>query len=280
MSIKKQMQDHKNRNREKPSFANINLQGPCNYQCYFCLGNDINEGYCHNYLNIHFSKWKNFDKYLIKCKEDGIKKIYLTGQNTDPLLYKYLKELIDYLKNKGFLVGIRTNGVKALEKIDIINSLNDEVGLSIHSLTPEINKKITNHSTISNWDKIIKSIKTPLRIAIVVTRYNKDEILNIIKYFSKYKNINYIQLRCISTDERYSDLKEDIICYKELTQYISKNYHYLKSFYTASIYNIYGIEVCLWKTIKTTINSYNYFTNGIISTNYFIVEGYKKHNEK
>lgn len=270
------MQNYKNRNREKPSFANINLQGPCNYQCYFCLGRDISLGSCHNYLNKHFSKWKNFHKYLEKCKRDGIKKIYLTGQNTDPLLYKYLQELIEYLKDEGFHVGIRTNGVLALEKMDIINSLNDEVGLSIHSLTPDINKKITNHSIIPDWDMIIKKIKVPLRIAIVVTRYNKNEILSLIQFFSKYKNISYIQLRCIATDERYEELKEDIDCYKEVTSEIMEKFSYLRDYYTASIYDVYGIEVCLWKTVATTINSYNYFTDGIISTDYFVVEGYKK----
>lgn len=274
MSIKElPMQNYKNRNREKPSFANINLQGPCNYQCYFCLGRDISLGSCHNYLNKHFSKWKNFHKYLEKCKRDGIKKIYLTGQNTDPLLYKYLQELIEYLK---FHVGIRTNGVLALEKMDIINSLNDEVGLSIHSLTPDINKKITNHSIIPDWDMIIKKIKVPLRIAIVVTRYNKNKILSLIQFFSKYKNISYIQLRCIATDERYEELKEDIDCYKEVTSEIMEKLSYLRDYYTASIYDVYGIEVCLWKTVATTINSYNYFTDGIISTDYFVVEGYKK----
>ena len=276
MYIKKQMKNYKNRNREKPVFANINLQGPCNYQCYFCLGKDISLGVCHNYLNKHFSNWDNFYKYLEKCKDDEIKKIYITGQNTDPLLYKYLQELIDYLKGQGFLVGIRTNGVLVLEKIREINSINDKVSLSIHSLTPTINKRITNHSTIPDWDRILKQIKVPLRIAIVVTRYNKNEILNLIKFFSKYKKINYIQLRCIATDERYEELKEDIKCYKEVVSKIMKKYSYVRDFYTASIYDVYGIEVCLWKTVATTINSYNYFTDGIISTDYFIVEGYKK----
>lgn len=184
--------------------------------------------------------------------------------------------MIEYLKNEGFYVGIRTNGVLALEKMDIINSLNDEVGLSIHSLTPDINKKITNHSIIPDWDMIIKKIKVPLRIAIVVTRYNKNEILSLIQFFSKYKNISYIQLRCIATDERYEELKEDIDCYKEVTSEIMEKFSYLRDYYTASIYDVYGIEVCLWKTVATTINSYNYFTDGIISTDYFVVEGYKK----
>ena len=269
------MENYKNREREYPTFANINLQGPCNYQCYFCLGNDIEKGYSNNYLNTYFKTWKNFNRYLKLCKESGIKKIYLTGQNTDPLLYKYLKELIDYLKIEGFVVGIRTNGLLALNNINILNSLNGSLSFSIHSLTSSVDKKITGHGVIPNWDNIIRKVKISLRIAIVITRYNKNEVLRLIKFFSKYKNIRYIQLRCVSTDERYDELKEDIKCYEEVFQEIDSKFPYIKEYYTARIYNIFGKEVSLWKTVKTTINSYNYFTEGIISTNYFVVEGYK-----
>ena len=50
----------------------------------------------------------------------------------------------------------------------------------------------------------------------------------------------------------------------------------------ASQFHVKGkiIEIVFEYLNKTEINSYNYFTNGIISTNYFIVEGYKKNNEK
>ena len=37
------MQITKNRNRKEYSFANINLLGNCNANCYFCLGKDIQE---------------------------------------------------------------------------------------------------------------------------------------------------------------------------------------------------------------------------------------------
>lgn len=50
------MRDYKNRNRQSPVFANINLQGPCNYKCYFCLGNDICLSDKLNYLNVNFKK--------------------------------------------------------------------------------------------------------------------------------------------------------------------------------------------------------------------------------
>lgn len=269
------MKDFKNRNREKPTFANINLQGICNFKCFFCIGNEI-EDETRNYLNVHFNEWKNFKEYLKLCKENDIKKIYLTGQNTDPLLYKYLDEIIEYLKSEGFEVGIRTNGVLTLKNLEAINKINDKVSISIHTLNENTLEKITGVKLNIDWDKIINSIKVPLRIALVVNRYNKDEVLDTIKYLSKFKNISYIQLRCIATDNYYEYFKEDIDDFLELSEYIDKKFKYKKSFYTSKIYEIYGKEVSLWRTISTTINSFNYFTNGIISDDYFIVEGYNK----
>lgn len=270
------MKDYKNRNRKAPVFANINLQGPCNYKCYFCLGNDICLSNKINYLNINFKEWKKFDEYLNLCHSKNIKKIYLTGQNTDPLLYSFLKELIEYLKEKGFQVGIRTNGYLALSKMSIINCLNGSFSLSIHSLVSETHEKNTKVKSIPNWNKIIPMVKVPLRVAIVVNRFNESEIFSILKYLSDFQNIRYIQLRCVATDTRYDELKDDIRAYENVKNKIEDNYKCEKEFYTSKIYNIYGKEVDLWRTVQTDINSLNYFTEGIISDDYFIIEGYNK----
>ena len=125
----------KNRNREKFTFANINLLGSCNANCYFCLGKDITEQLKgKNQLQIHFSQWKNFDVFLERCKEEGVKKLYLTGQTADGLQYHYLNELIDYLQSNDFLVGVRTNGYLAEAKMDSILKMKDEIAYSIHFL--------------------------------------------------------------------------------------------------------------------------------------------------
>jgi len=267
---------YKNRNREYPTFANINLLGKCNVDCYFCLGKDISHLLNkHNQLNVHFSKWKNFLKFLTFCQRHNIKKLYITGQNTDSLMYKYLDELIDALHSLGFTVGIRTNGYLALQKMDIINKCTNSVGYSIHSLNPETNYKIMKRRDIPDWDKIIPLTKNP-RIAIVLNRYNFNEFFDILKYLSKFKNIKYIQVRRVSTDTRYEELKKDIELYELMFKYVANHFPYIGNFYLAQQYNIYGMEVNFWRTVETSINSFNYFTDGTISTEYFIVEGYLK----
>ncbi len=272
----------KNRNREGFSFANINLLGVCNANCYFCLGKDISENLAgKNQLNVHFSEWKNFDTFLETCKEEGIKKLYLTGQTADGLQYKYLAEIIDYLQGQGFLVGVRTNGILAKQKMDCIHAMKDEIAYSIHTLKPDVNKKIMGFSTIPDWDYIIPASGDNVRISIVLCRYNVDEFDDLIKYISKFENVRYIQVRRISTDTRYELLEEDITLYERFYEKFSDAHKQdrITDFHLAQRYMLYGKEVNFWRTVETSINSLNYFTDGTCSDEYFIVEGYLKYSK-
>ena len=274
---------NKNRNREKYTFANINLLGTCNANCYFCLGKDISEELSgKNQLNIHFSKWNNFEKFLSQCEAEGVKKLYLTGQTADGLQYNYLEEIIDYLQNRGFLVGVRTNGYLAEKKIDAINKMKDEIAYSIHTLKPEVNKIIMGKSYLPNWDRIIPMSGDNVRISIVLNRYNVNEFDDLIKYISKFDNVKYIQVRRISTDTRYELLEKDIKLYEEFYKQIEEKYsdNKIDDFYCAQRYMIEDKEVNFWRTVETSVNSLNYFTDGVCSDEYFIVEGYLKYKNK
>lgn len=272
---------NKNRKREKFSFANINLLGACNANCYFCLGKDIaKELKGKNQLDTHFSEWKNFDKFIEMCKQEDIKKLYLTGQTADGLQYRYLREIIDYLQENGFVVGVRTNGRLALQKMECINAMKDEIAYSIHTLKPEVNEKIMGFRTIPDWDKIIPLSGDNVRISIVLCRYNIDEFDELIRYISKFDNVRYIQVRRISTDTRFDLLKEDIELYEQFYQKFANEHtkDRISDFYLAQRYMLYGKEVNFWRTVETSVNSLNYFTDGTCSDEYFIVEGYLKNN--
>lgn len=266
----------KNRDRKTPTFANINLLGKCNVDCYFCLGKDLSKELKGlNQLNTHFLHWKNFENFINICKNDGIKKLYLTGQTADGLQYKYIIELNEYLKQLGFEIGVRTNGYLAEQKINEIKSFNGGIGYSIHSLNPQTNFKIMKRETIPNWDYILNNSGDKVRVSIVLNRYNVDEFYKLLDYLSTFEKVNYIQVRRISTDTRYELLKDDINIYENVYNEFKKNYQKFGDFYAAQQFNYKGKEVNFWRTVETSINSYNYFTDGNFSTNYFIVEGYK-----
>ena len=267
----------KNRQREAYSFANINLLGKCNVRCFFCLGLDIEEQLSkHNQLNTHFAEWGNFTQFLEKCKSNNVKKLYITGQNTDSLCYKYLDELVDYLHNNDFGVGMRTNGYLAPKWMDTINKCELSVGYSIHTLCPMANKMIMGRSDMPDWETIIPATKN-CRIQIVVNRCNHYDFWNTLRYACKFPNVKYIQVRRVSTDTRLQELSPDIVAYEQLYSQVSQIFPLkCKLWGDAEVYDIYGKDVVFWRTVKTTVNSLNYFTDGTISDVYFVVEGYLK----
>jgi len=270
----------KNRERGFPTFANINLLGKCNVDCYFCLGKDIPDLLNkHDQTQVHFNDWKNFEPFLAACKEKGIQKIYITGQNTDALVYKFVEELIDMLKERGFKVGMRTNGYLAPRKMAAVNKCNLSVGYSIHTLDPEMNCYIMKRRDIPNWEQIIPATNGP-RVQIVVNRYNKDEFIDLVKYAAKFPNVKYIQARRICTDTRAEELAEDVRVYEDIFDQVSQTYQNCGNYHTAEIFDMFGKPVCFWRTVKTTVNSFNYFTDGTFDKGYFVVEGYRNQNEQ
>jgi len=264
------------RDREPPTFANINLLGPCNVDCYFCLGKDIDEVWKHeNQTKLHYSKWLNFEEFLAKCKDANIKYLYITGQNTDALVYKYLDSLIDYLQNiHNFDVGIRTNGYLAHKYIDILNKCKRSVGFSIHTLNPEVNWNIMRRKDLPNWNLLLDKVKHS-RVSIVLNRFNKNELDNLINYISQFNNVKYIQIRKICTDTREDYLYKDAKLYEEVLDKFTQEYQETRKFYGASCYQIKGKEVVFWRTVKTSIGSFNYYTDGSYTEDYFVIEGYQ-----
>lgn len=272
---------NKNRVREDYSFANINLLGKCNADCYFCLGKDIIsklEG--KNQLNTHYSRWKNFDYFLNQCKVNNIKKLYMTGQTADGLQYKYLDELVDYLQDDDFLVGVRTNGYLAMQKIDTIKKMKGGIGYSIHSLNPKTNKIIMGRIDLPDWDAIIPLSGKNVRVSIVLNRYNIHEFYPLCEYISKFDNVRYLQIRRISTDTRFEELKEDIKLYENFLKKFESENEQKGEFFLAPRFELFEKEIVFWRTVETSTNSLNYFTDGTCSNEYFIVEGYLKHMYK
>jgi len=266
----------KNMHREAPVFANINLLGACNVDCYFCLGKDIDDEFKkHDQTKVHFSEWANFDAYLDKCAGAGIKRIYVTGQNTDSLIYRHLGELVDHVQARGFDVGLRTNGYLAPKRMDVINRCRRNVGYSIHSRDPETNWKIMRRRDIPDWDTIIPATKS-VRVSIVLNRYNQTEFPELLRYACSFENVAYVQVRRICTDTREAFLIEDVRVYERVFGQVKKEFPLVGHFYSAEVFAMHGKDVCFWRTVKTSIESFNYYTDGTINDEYFVIEGYMR----
>jgi len=137
-----------------------------------------------------------------------------------------------------------------------------------------VQTKIWKTPIVPDWDWILRNTTAKMRVAIVVTRYNHHEVLDIIKFLSNYPNVEYVQVRKICTDNRYTELEEDMILFEQLEEQIKHQFMKIKEFESANSYMIYGKEVSFWRTVGTSVNSINYFTNGVLSDDYFVIEGY------
>jgi hypothetical protein len=68
----------------------------------------------------------------------------------------------------------------------------------------------------------------------------------------------------------------DIELYEKFYNKFSKDHKQIGTFYLAQQFELYGKEVDFWRTVETSCNSLNYFTDGTCSDEYFIIDGYLK----
>ncbi len=180
-------------------------------------------------------------------------------------------ELISYLHGQGFTtVGCRTNGMLA-DRIWGPNGrrtvqLFDTVSYSVHTLQQHTQNIILGgrHYSVPDWKTIFKmSEPARVRAAIVLNRYNQHEIYEILNYLAD-TNVDYIQIRKVCTDNRVQELEADMAAFER--------------FEDAPQYIWAGKKVSVWRTVGTSVNSLNYFTDGTLSNEYFVIEGYSKEN--
>lgn len=268
---------------EKINYGEILFIGKCNCNCYYCLSNEMNKLKQNtiSHSSGHFLQWKNFDLFINTLKNNEVKKIYLSSTITDPLIYKYLDELIDFLHNNGFSVGIRTNGYMAKQNINNILKLDDEISFSINSLNIDTNSKICGVKNLPDWNYIfnlLDNYNKKCRISIVVNKYNYNEIDSIISRLSNYNSIEYIQLRKIY---KYNNCNIDIndeAAFESIKQHIINNGIYTKNFHESKIFIMYNKMISLWEDVFKieSIKTYNYFTDGVMSNDNLLVRIYEE----
>lgn len=146
----------------------------CNLKCDFCLVPDGSRG-------LPFDEAYRLAEELISA---GVRKIMLSGG--EPLLYKPIDKIIDYLVKAGALVKLLTNGTvhrpeifELIDRHDVI-----EVSVSLESMRPEVNNRIFGRA----WahERIFFTInRVPARrvhINVVCSQLNRGEIPDLLDW--------------------------------------------------------------------------------------------------
>ena len=194
----------------------------CNMKCPMCYAYSSDEA-----TDIHKKK-----KIIDKMADLGIIKIMFSGG--EPLLDENLIDLIKYAKSKEFKTALSSNGLLLSE--DILHKLDnhlDELSLPLEGSNPSIHKHNRGSQEhffiIKHLLEIISDYNFKTDIETVVTKYNKNDISNILELIldnniKKWKLFQFYSLgRGLLNSEDYqvsnyefAEIKERFSKYKNI----------------------------------------------------------------
>jgi MoaA/NifB/PqqE/SkfB family radical SAM enzyme len=235
-------------------FGNIHLSGPCNRACYFCIGQHMMALDALNNLGT----WPllGLAAFLKQCALRGVETVYLTGTNTDPLLYRHPGRLAGALREAGFRVGIRTNGIafhpQTWKLYDVgsvtICSLNRATSLAMMGGEPPDLPRILTHSGLMD-----------LKVNVVLGPENRAEIPALLDTLEAY-GVTRVNLREPYGQPRQGD------------PLMSGRFPRGQKL-GMPVYDWRGMSVMYWDVHYVEVESVNLYANGRISETYPITKG-------
>jgi len=182
--------------------TSIMFLGGCNFRCPFCHNPQL----IHELDKIPTFPWEEIEKFL-KRKKGWVDAIMITGG--EPTIDKNLPKLCKYIKDKGFLVGLETNGTnpKMIKKL-LDENLLDRICMDVKNTEEKYSKTVGNVKV--NLDDIKESIDNikkssifyEFRTTIVPGLIDENDIEEIGKLIEGAKIFSIQQFRPITTMDK------------------------------------------------------------------------------
>lgn len=235
-------------------FGNIHLSGPCNRSCYFCIGQHMQSLESIDILDT----WPlpGLDEFFAQCRERKVQEVNVTGTNTDPLLYAYVRTLLSRIRNEGFVVGVRTNAATGLGALDLV----DKGSASIHSLDPAIYRAIMGSGHPPDVADLVRRLPR-IKVNIVLCPENRGEDLLRTIHGVIASGVRKVNLR-----EPYGQPHQGDPLANSVPQVAER--------YGMPVYEVRGAEVMYWDVHYVEVESVNLYANGTVSETYPITKGY------
>lgn len=252
-------------------FGNIHLSGPCNRNCYFCIGQHMMDLDAYKTLNVHPDQMKGLNKFISECEKRGVKDINITGTNTDPLLFNHIGDLKSRLESElGFFrFGLRTNGALALKYPDRWDYF-DKASITVCSFNEPTYQKMMGRGKPPNLEKILeRSHFEDIKINVVLGPENIENQ----DWFETVKKCSHLGIQRINLREPYGQPHVGNPCNskKEMTR--------VEDVLGSPTYVFGNTKVTYWDVHYVHVESVNLYANGRVSLDYPITRGHSPKGE-
>ena len=212
---------------KKPNIINFHITDACNYTCKHC-----------------FADFKMKDLPLKDAKKvvDSIETFFLENEidngriniaGGEPLMYRHLDEIIDYIAEKNIKVSIITNGSRLTEeRIADWSGKVAMIGISVDAINADTNIHIGRCDALKTTNDLEHLIKMAeaihkagikLKINTVVSKANLDEDMLSIYKAMKPDRLKLIYIHVVHNVNEWPETMDLIPTVGEYNQFVEKN---------------------------------------------------------
>lgn len=212
---------------KKPNIINFHITDACNYTCKYCFA--------------HF-KMKDLplrdaeaviDSIEVFFRENEIENGRINIAGGEPLMYRHLDAIIDYIVAKNIKVSIITNGSRLTEeRIASWSGKVSMIGISIDAITPSADIHIgrcDSHQTTNSLEHLIKMAQAihkagiKLKINTVVSRANLGEDMRSVYQAMKPDRLKLIYIHVVRDVNEWPETMNLIPTVGEYNDFVEKN---------------------------------------------------------
>jgi pyruvate-formate lyase-activating enzyme len=244
--------------------SNIHFSGPCNLDCYYCIGQFMPQLENHNSLNTAPEDMAGLDKFIAEVKARGIHEVTLTGTNTDPLLYKHIAALAEYLRAEipNLRLGIVTNGQKLWHWNSALAKTFSRVVLSVPTFDRDLYKTIEGGGhppSMKAWRSALIMSQPIFEVNVILLPEVLPGLWRTIANLIGHK-VPRVNLR-----EPYGFQRAGNPMMPALPD---------THIFGQPQYSMGNTVLTYWDVYRVQIQSVNLFANGTVTTDYAVTRGY------
>lgn len=212
---------------KKPNIINYHITDACNYTCRYCFAD-----FRMNDLPLADAK-KVIDSIDTYFRENGIENGRINIAGGEPLMYRHLDAIIDYISEKSIKVSIITNGSRLTEeRIAAWSGKVSMIGISVDAITPEADYHIgrcdscKRTNSLEHLTKIASAIHEAgikLKINTVVSKANLGEDMLSVYKALKPDRLKLIYIHVVRNVNEWPETMELIPSIGEYNEFVEKN---------------------------------------------------------